>query len=66
LKLKPTGKFCAALAAISCKPRFKWKTLVEKSSKFPTMAYNCRTIDEFITMLRDLYNYKSKKEEQRI
>ena len=66
LKLKPTGKLCAALAMLSCRSGFKWKTLVEKASKYPTMAYNCRTIDEFVSMLRDLYNYKSKKEENRI
>lgn len=66
LKLKPTGKFCSALAMISCKPRFKWRTLVEKASKYPTMAYNCRTIDEFTIMIRDLYNYKAKKDENRI
>ena len=66
LRINPTNKFCSALVAISCKPRFRWQTLVEKSSKYPTVAYNCRTVDEFTAMLRDLYNYNSRKEEQRI
>lgn len=66
LRMKPTGRFCSALVEVSCKPRFKWKILVEKASKYPTVAYNCRTVDEFMVMLRDLYNYNSRKEEQRI
>ena len=66
LRIKATGRLCTALVEISCKPRFKWKQMIDKAEKFPTMAYNCRTVDEFIVMLRDLYNYKTKKEEQRI
>lgn len=66
LRIKPTSRLCSALVELSCKPKFRWKILVEKASKYPTMAYNCRTVDEFAVMLRDLYNYKSKKEENRI
>jgi len=66
LRMKPTSRFCGALVDISCRPKFRWKVLVEKASKYPTMAYNCRTVDEFTEMLRDLYNYKQKKDENRI
>ena len=66
LRMTPTTRLCSALVNISCRPRFKWKILVEKASKYPTMAYNCRTVDEFVVMFKDLYNYKQKKEENRI
>lgn len=66
IKIKPTTRLCSALAELSCKPKFRWKILVEKASKYPTMAYNCRTMDEFVIMLTNLYNYKAKKEENKI
>ena len=66
LKMKITGRVCASLIELSNKPKFKWSTLIDKASKYPTMAYNCRTRDEFIVMFRDLYNYNTKKAELRI
>lgn len=66
LKLKPTSKLCGALIEISTRNKFRWTTMLEKCAKFPTLAYNCRTEDEFRNMLKDIYNYNQRKEENRI
>lgn len=66
LRLKPTTKLCSALVQLSAYPNFKWSTLISKARNHRTLAYNCRTKEEFIVMLKDLYNYKLRKEENRL
>ena len=66
MRIRPTTRLLRALMTIQQRPNFKWKTLFNKSKAHPTMAYNCRTVDEYISMVRDLYNYCTKSENQRI
>ena len=66
VKIKPSAKLSRALIKLSQHPRFSWKTMLEKAVKYPTLAYNCRTDDEFKIMLKDLYNYNTKKEELKL
>lgn len=66
LRLKLTSKFCGALIDLSTSSRFRWTTMLEKATKFSTLAYNCRTEDEFKQMLKNIYNYNQRKEENKI
>lgn len=66
LRLKPTSKLCSALIGLSTLTGFRWKTMLDKASKFSTLAYNCRTEAEFRIMLKNIYNYNQRKEENRI
>jgi hypothetical protein len=65
-KLKPTQKLCSALVELSSIKGFNWKTMLTKASKYPTMAYSCRNVDEYTNMLREMYNYNTKLSERRI
>lgn len=66
LRLKITSKMCIALVNLSTLKGFEWKTMLEKASKYPTLAYNCRTQEEFTVMLRDIYNFNTRLAEKRI
>lgn len=66
LKMKPVSKMCGALADLCTRHGFRWETMISKSYKYPTLAYNCRTQEEFIVMLKNIYNFNTRKEEQRI
>lgn len=66
LRLKITSKMCIALINLSSLKGFEWKTMLEKASKYPTLAYNCRTQEEYTVMLRDIYNFNTKLAEKRI
>ena len=66
LKQKVTGKFCSGLITLSKYKGFKWDTLESKALKYPTMAYPCRTAEEYAMMFKDLYNYGTRKAENRI
>lgn len=66
LKMKPATKMCSALADLCTRHGFRWETMISKTEKYPTLAYNCRTQEEFIVMLKSIYNFNTRKEEQRI
>lgn len=66
LRLRPTSKFCSALIGISTLTGFRWNIMLDKAKKFSTLAYNCRTEAEFRIMLKNIYNYNQRKEENRI
>ena len=66
LRLKPTARFCSALVDLSTRRNFNWKILIDKCKKYSTIAYNCRTREEFIVMLKDVYNFNTRKEELKI
>ena len=66
LKISKTSRVCQAMVNVSKKSGFKWSTMVSKANRYPTMAYNCRTVAEYEKMLIDLYNYNIKREDLRI
>lgn len=66
VKMKPTTRLCTALMQLSARKGFNWSTLISKANRYPTVAYNCRTKEEFFIMLRDLYNFNTRKVENRI
>ena len=66
VKMKPTTRLCTALMQLSTRSGFAWQTLLSKAERYPTVAYNCRTKEEFFVMLRDLYNFNTRKVEGRI
>lgn len=66
LRLNPTSKLCAAVVQLSTYPNFKWSTIISKARNHRTLAYNCRTKEEFIVMLKELYNYSTRRVENRI
>lgn len=66
LKLRPVTKMCGALADLSTRKGFRWDTMLDKTKKYPTMAYNCRTQEEFIVMLKNIYNFNTRLAENRI
>lgn len=66
LRMKPATKMASALADLCTRQNFRWETMISKTEKYPTLAYNCRTQEEFIVMLKNIYNFNTKKEEQKI
>lgn len=66
LRQKQTSRFCAALVKVSEYKGFKWEVMESKAESHPTVGYKCRTAEEFEKMFKDLYNYHTKKEENRI
>nr|DAZ24984.1 MAG TPA: chromosome partitioning protein [Caudoviricetes sp.] len=66
LKMKPATKMCSALADLSTRRGFNWTIMINKTSKYPTLAYNCRTQEEFIVMLKNIYNFNTRLAENRI
>lgn len=66
LRLKASTRLCIALVQLSTRRNFRWETMVNKATNYSTMAYNCRTADEFETMLANIYNFNCRKEELRI
>lgn len=60
LRQKMSSRYIDGLLAISQKEGFEWSTMIHKAKTYPTKAYNCITKEDYIIMLRDLYNYKSK------
>lgn len=66
LRLKPSCRFCSALVGLSALTGFRWKIMIDKATKFSTLAYSCRTEGEYKAMLRDIYNYNQKKEDNKI
>lgn len=65
-KINFTNKICQAMVNLTKRRGFKWSTMQSKAGRYPTLAYNCRTIAEYEKMLLDLYNYNIKREDQRI
>jgi len=66
IKMKATGRLIQGLIEISKLINFKWNKMIDQSIKYPTVAYNCRTAVEYAVMLRDLYNFNTRKVETRI
>lgn len=61
LRIKTTGRFTAALMIISKNDNFRWEKMLTQCYKYSTVAYPCRTTDEYIRMFTDLYNYMSRE-----
>lgn len=66
LNMKPATKMCSALADLSTRRGFNWTTMIEKTEKYPTIAYNCRTQEEFIVMLKGIYNFNTRTQDKKI
>lgn len=66
LKFNLTSRIAGSLVDIANIRNFKWDRLIRQTKEYPTVAYKCRTKDEYIKMFKDLYNYQSRKEEVRI
>ena len=65
-RLKKSTRFIMALVTLSKSENFNWNNMISKAEKYPTRAYPCRTEDEFLFMLKDLYNYNIRKQEQKL
>lgn len=66
LRLKTGGKFAAALCILSQEKNFRWERMLTQSYKYPTLAYPCRTTEEYKKMFTDLYNFNSRTDKTRI
>lgn len=66
VRIKPTTRLAEAISRISQARNFKWETLLKKAKNYPTLVYPCRTLDEYCVMLRDLYNFNTRKAESKI
>jgi hypothetical protein len=60
LKQRVSVRFIEGLLQLSRMSNFNWLVMLEKSQKFPTLAYNCITRNDYIEMLKGIYNYKTK------
>lgn len=60
LRIKLTTRYIEAILQLSRFDNFKWKKMIEQSDKYPTLAYNCITREDYIEMLKRIYNYQSK------
>ena len=60
LKVKCTVRFIEAALQISKIENFKYKKLISQAEKYPTLAYNCITRDDYVSMLRNIYNYNQR------
>ena len=61
IKHRLSVRFLEALQQISRLANFKWKIMLDKSNKYPTLAYNCITRDDYMTMLKNIYNYQARE-----
>jgi hypothetical protein len=66
LKIKLSVRFIESLLQLSRMSNFKWLTMINKSLKYPTLAYNCITRDDYLTMLRYIYNYQARSSASKI
>lgn len=61
LKKGKVTRMVQALMQISRNPLFNWDRMLRQSELYPTIAYNCRSIAEYIVMLKELYNFNIRK-----
>lgn len=61
LKKGKVTRLVQALMHISRNPLFSWDRMLRQSELYPTVAYNCRSIAEYIVMLKELYNFNIRK-----
>ena len=66
LRLPMTSRLTIAVLEIQKRRNFKWERLIKQSIDYSTLAYKCRTAEEYIKMFEGLYNYRSKIEATRI
>ena len=60
IRISLTSRLTGALIEISNSKNFKWERMLRQSKEYSTVAYKCRTKDEYIDMLKGLYNFYSK------
>ena len=66
LRLMPKSKLCQALIDVSNRKNFNWHRMLNRAYQYPTLAYNCRTKQEYTDMLVKLYNHDLRLKENRI
>lgn len=66
LRLSLTSRFAASMLEISKLKNFKWDRMMKQSKDYSTVAYRCQNKEEYIKMLKDLYNFQSRSVATRI
>ena len=66
LRLSLTSRFAASMLEVSKIKNFKWDRMMRQSKEYSTVAYRCQNKEEYIKMLKDLYNFQSRSITTRI
>lgn len=60
LHIKITSRLARSICSLYRNPKFSWSVMLEKATKYRSKAYNCQTRDEYIEMLKGIYNYNTR------
>ena len=66
LRLPTTDRLINAFVEIHKLDNFEWKRMINQCSQYPTIGYRCRTRDEYVEMLKKVYNFNSRTAKTRI